>query len=64
MFFKKMMTEGYEAYIMPVNDIQKGKFFRVTLGSFKNSQEAKEYAATILQNGVSDYAKPMRLEMR
>ena len=62
--FQKMMTEGYEAYIMPVNDIQKGKFFRVTLGSFKNRQEAKEYAAAILQNGVSDYAKPMRLEMR
>ena len=62
--FQKMMSEGYEAYIMPVNDIRKGKFFRVTLGNFKNKRESKEYATTILQNGVSDYAQPMRLEMR
>ena len=62
--FKKMMNEGHEAYIMPVYDAQKGKFFRVTLGNFKNKREAKEYADTILQNNVSDYAKAMRLEMR
>ena len=62
--FQKMMSDGYEAYIMPVNDIQKGKVFRVTLGNFRNKREAKEYAAIILRNGVSDYAKPMRLEMR
>jgi hypothetical protein len=62
--FQKLMNEGYEAYIMPVYDAQKGKFFRVTLGNFKSQQEAKEYADTILQNNVSDYAKAMRLEMR
>jgi phage tail protein X len=62
--FKKMMNEGYEAYIMPVYDAQKGKVFRVTLGNFKNEQEAKVYADTIIQNNVSDYAKAMRLEMR
>ncbi len=62
--FQKLMNEGYEAYIMPVYDAQKGKFFRVTLGNFKSQQEAKEYADIILQNNVSDYAKAMRLEMR
>ena len=62
--FQKLMNEGHEAYIMPVYDAQKGKFFRVTLGNFKSQQEAKEYADTILQNNVSDYAKAMRLEMR
>jgi phage tail protein X len=62
--FKKLMNEGYEAYIMPVYDAQKGKVFRVTLGNFKSEQEAKSYADTIIQNNVSDYAKAMRLEMR
>ena len=62
--FQKLMDEGYEAYIMPVYDAQKGKFFRVTVGNFMSQQEAKEYADTILQNNVSDYAKAMRLEMR
>jgi phage tail protein X len=62
--FKKLMNEGYEAYIMPVYDAQKGKFFRVTLGNFKSEQEAKAYADTLLQDNVSDYAKAMRLEMR
>ena len=62
--FQKLMNEGHEAYIMPVYDAQKGKFFRVTLGNFKSQREAKEYADTILQNNVSDYAKAMRLEMR
>jgi hypothetical protein len=62
--FKKLMNEGHEAYIMPVYDAEKGKFFRVTLGNFKSQQEAKEYADTIIQNNVSEYAKAMRLEMR
>jgi len=62
--FQKLMNEGHEAYIVPVYDAQKGKFFKVTLGNFKSQQEAKEYADTILQNNVSEYAKAMRLEMR
>ena len=62
--FQKMILEGYEAYIIPVYDTQKGKLFRVTLGSFKSQQEAGDFASQILEKGVTGYAKTVRLEMR
>ena len=62
--FKKLTKEGYEAYIIPVYDTQKGKIFKVTLGNFKSLREAEDYAATILKKGLFDYAKTIRLDMR
>lgn len=62
--FQKLMNEGYEAYIMPTGDTKKGKFFRVALGNFNNQTEAKAYATKVLKNGISDYAKAVRLEAK
>jgi len=62
--FQVLVKDGYEAYILPVYDPDKGKIFRVTLGSFKNRNEADAFAAALLRRGISDYAETVRLEMR
>ena len=62
--FQVLLRQGYEAYIIPAHDSQEGNVYRVTLGDFKNVHEAKDYAAEILKNNISDYAKVIRLEMR
>lgn len=62
--FQALMKEGYKVYIIPVYSAQKRKFFRVTLGNFKNRQEAERFAAMILKKGISDYAEAIRVEMK
>ncbi|MBW2341709.1 MAG: AAA family ATPase [Deltaproteobacteria bacterium] len=62
--FQELLGESYEAYIIPVYDTEKGKFFRVTLGNFKGRKEAENYAAVILKKGISDFAKTIELETR
>jgi len=62
--FQELLKEGHEVYIIPVYNTQKGKFFRVTLGNLKNREEAERFAATILKNGISDYAEAIRVEMK
>jgi type II secretory pathway predicted ATPase ExeA len=62
--FQQLLKEGYEAYIIPVYNTEGGKVFRVTLGNFKHRKEAENYAAVILRNGISDYAKTIQLETR
>ena len=62
--FEKLMKEGYEVYIMPVYNPQKGKIFRVTLGSFKSRRESDAYAAAVLRRRVADYAESIQLEMK
>ena len=62
--FQKLLKEGHEAYIIPVHNTQKGKFFRVTLGNFKNREEAERFAAVILKKGISDYAEAIQVEMK
>ena len=62
--FQELLRQGYEAYIIPAHDSQEGNFYRVTIGDFKNVHEARGYAAEILKNNISDYAKAIRLEMR
>ena len=62
--FQGLLKAGYEAYILPVYDAEKGKIFRVTLGSFKNRREADAFASALLRRGISDYAETVRLEMR
>ena len=62
--FQELLKEGHEVYIIPVHNTQKGKFFRVTLGNFKNREEAESFAAVILKKGISDYAEAIRVEMK
>lgn len=62
--FQRLINEGYEAYMIPINDAQKGKIFRITLGNFQKWQDAQDYASYILEKGVSEYAKTMKLEMK
>jgi general secretion pathway protein A len=62
--FDRLIAEGYEAYIVPVNDPQKGKIFRVTVGSFEDPQQAQDQSQQLVSKGVSDYAKVIQVEMR
>lgn len=62
--FQKLVKEGYEAYIIPVQNPETGKVFRVTLGSFDDREKAEAYASEILRKGIADYAETVRLEMR
>jgi cell division septation protein DedD len=59
-----LKKEGFEVYILPVNNSSKGEVFRVTLGNFDSRQEAEDFGATIVKKRVSDYAKTIQLEMR
>jgi general secretion pathway protein A len=59
--YRELLENGYEVYILPKDDPQKGKIFRVTLGNFQSQQEANIYAATILEQGVSGYANPVKM---
>ncbi|HUT71356.1 MAG TPA: AAA family ATPase [Desulfatiglandales bacterium] len=60
--FKKLRAAGYEAYILPINHKQRGKFFRITLGNFSSRMEAEEYAGIVLKKGISKYAQIMQFE--
>lgn len=62
--FQRLLNAGYEAYMMPANHPDKGKIFRLTLGTFRSLAEAEQYAATILDQDISDYAVPVQLEMK
>jgi type II secretory pathway predicted ATPase ExeA/phage tail protein X len=62
--FQKLMKGGYEVYMIPAYHPDKGKIFRLTLGTFPSLAEAEQYAAMVLDQGVSDYAEPMQLEMK
>ena len=62
--FLNLLEQGHEAYIIPVNSIQKGKFFRISLGNFESSKEADSYASEILENSISDYARVIQLEIK
>lgn len=59
--FQKSMREGYEVYISPSYDRRNGKLFRVTLGNFSSRQEAEDFAATVLDKGVSGYARAIKI---
>ncbi len=62
--FQKSMREGYEVYILPSYDLRNGKVFRVTLGNFDSRQDAEDFAATVLDKGVSGYARVIHLDTR
>jgi hypothetical protein len=63
-YFQKMSEQGYEPFIIPVNDGKMGKIYRVTLANFDSREKAQDYAKTIIEKGVSDYATPVLLEMK
>ncbi len=58
------MQEGYEAYLMPAYNPEKGKVHRITLGSFKTRHEGDAFAADILKKGIVGYAETILLEAR
>jgi general secretion pathway protein A len=62
--YRDLLENGYEVYILPKDDPQKGKIFRVTVGYFKTKKEAKAYAATIVKQGVSTYANPIEIDAK
>jgi len=62
--FQRLSTEGYEVYILPAYDPEKGKIYRIALGNFNKLEKAQEYAATLVAKGVTSYAKPIRLEVK
>jgi phage tail protein X len=60
--FQELLAAGYEAYILPINRSERGKFFRITLGSFSRRIQAEEYADIVLKKGISKYAKIVQFE--
>ncbi|MFC1534182.1 AAA family ATPase [Thermodesulfobacteriota bacterium] len=62
--FQKMISEGYEVYIIPIYNNNTGKIFRITLGNFRSLTEAEMYATRIIEQGVSKYANTIQLEMK
>jgi type II secretory pathway predicted ATPase ExeA len=62
--FQKLLKEDYQVHIIPVHHTEKGKFFRVTLGDFKSRKVAENYAAVILQKGISDFAEIIQVDTR
>lgn len=62
--FQKLSAQGYEAYILPANDAEKGKIYRITLGNFDTLESAREYADMLVEKAITPYAQPMRLEVR
>jgi type II secretory pathway predicted ATPase ExeA len=62
--FQRFMQEGYEAYLMPAYNPEKGKVHRITLGSFKTRYEGDAFAADILKKGIVGYAETILLEAR
>ena len=61
---RKLRERGYDGFVMPVEEEKSGEVFRVGVGNFDSESEAGDYARMILQNGLSNVAKVMRLEMK
>jgi general secretion pathway protein A len=62
--FQQLSGQGYEAYILPFHDPDKGNVFRVTVGNFNDRMAAEAYATKILNEGISEYAKPIQVEVK
>lgn len=61
--FRNLLDEGYNVFIIPYNYPQKGIIYRITIGSFKNREEAKAYADEILKNAVFNYANTIQIDI-
>jgi type II secretory pathway predicted ATPase ExeA/phage tail protein X len=62
--FQALTQGGQEAFIIPVDAAQNGKFFRLMVGSFEDLQEAQAFATNIFDAGISPYANPIRMELK
>ncbi|MBW2220312.1 MAG: AAA family ATPase, partial [Deltaproteobacteria bacterium] len=62
--FLDLLEQGHEAYLIPINNARKGKFFRISLGNFETQQAAENYTKEVRKNKVSDYARVIQLEMK
>jgi general secretion pathway protein A len=62
--FQELRKKGYRAHIISAHDIRKGEGFGVSLGNFNDRQEAEDFAATVLDKGVSGYAKVIHLNTK
>jgi len=59
--FQILIHDRYDPYILRIRVPGSGIFYRVTVGSFRDMEEAQQYAAAILAKGISDYAQPIRI---
>jgi phage tail protein X len=62
--YRDLLENGYEVYILTKENPHKGRLFRVTIGYFKTQKDAKDYATTIVKQGVATYANPIEVEMK
>jgi general secretion pathway protein A len=62
--FEDLTRRGHEVFLVPAHNPEKGKIFRVTMGSFSSIREAELYATAVLEQRISDYAKIIKLEMK
>ncbi len=61
--FERLIKEGYEVNIIPVLHSQKGKMFRVAVGAFADKGSANNYGKELIDKGVIDYSKPIRIDV-
>jgi len=58
-----MIKGGFEPYILPFDDSQKGKMFRIAVGAFKDKASAEDYGEKLLDMGVVEYAEPISIDI-
>jgi general secretion pathway protein A len=61
--FQTLIRDRYDPYILRIRIPGSGIFYRVTVGSFRDIEEAQHFAAAILAKGISDYAQPIKIEI-
>jgi type II secretory pathway predicted ATPase ExeA len=61
--FQTLIRDRYDPYILRIRIPGSGIFYRVTVGSFRDMEEAQQFAAAILAKGISDYAQPIKIEI-
>jgi phage tail protein X len=59
--YRDLLENGFDVYILGKDDSQNGKIFRVTVGYFKTRKKAKDYADTIIKQGITTYAMPIEV---
>jgi cell division septation protein DedD len=62
--YRGLLENGYDVYILPKDDPQKGRIFRVTVGYFKSRKEAQGNARILVKQGISTYANPIEVEIK
>ncbi len=60
--YQKLVSDGFDVFILPAHNAKKRKTFRITLESFTRLQEAQAYADMLLKRDRLDYAEPIKLE--